>query len=68
MEKKLVYNLPEYAKNYKYVVVNVEDTTGKLWFYGAYNEVARAFEAASEVDFRYIIDADEVDFARTGVL
>lgn len=62
--KKTVYNLPEYAKEYKYIVVNHDEENGDLWFYGAWNDLSGAFAATSEVDFRSILEASEVDLEK----
>ena len=62
--KKTVYNLPEYAKNYKYIVVNHDEETGDLWFYGAWNDVSKASEAVAEVDFRFTLEVSEVDLEK----
>lgn len=62
--KKLVYNLPEYAKDYDYIVVNNAEENGDLWFYGAWNDLSGAFAAATEVDYRFILKASEVDLEK----
>ena len=45
-----INNLPEYAKDCKFVVVTEWD--GSYWFYGGYDpdEESRAYKAAREVD------------------
>lgn len=45
MEK--IENLPEYALEYKYIVCRIVD--GKHWFYGAYNDVLKAANAAQAI-------------------
>lgn len=62
--KKLVYNLPEYAKDYKYIVVNDAEENGDLWFYGAWNDLSGAFAAATEVNYRFVLEASEVDLEK----
>ena len=56
-----INNLPDYAKNYHYIVVTLVEK--ELWFYGAYNDFQRAVEAVEEVkgtDYvRFIITNDE---------
>ena len=42
-----VNNLPEYAKNYNWLVCRVVD--GALWFWGAFNDHDKAFETAMDV-------------------
>ena len=39
-----INNMPEYAKDYKYIVVTNLD--GDLWFWGAYNDRNKANEIA----------------------
>lgn len=41
-----VNNVPEYASEYDYIVCTLVD--GELWFYGAYDDFARANMAAHE--------------------
>ena len=45
MDKK-VNNVPEYAKDYKYIVCTTSDK--ELWFWGAYNDFDDALQAARE--------------------
>ena len=42
-----VNNLPEYAKNYNWLVCRVVD--GELWFWGAFKDHDKAFEVAMDV-------------------
>ena len=43
----MIYNMPEYAKNYDFMAVT---TDGKdFWFYGAYANIERASAAAAEI-------------------
>ena len=43
-----INNLPTYATEYKYIVARAID--GAFWFYGAYNDGAKAEQAAIECD------------------
>lgn len=44
----MINNLPEYAKEYKFIVyIEVDD---EKWFYGAYNNAEKAREVANTVD------------------
>ena len=43
-----INNLPKYAADYKYIVAR--EINGEWWFYGAYNEGAKAEQAAVECD------------------
>lgn len=43
-----INNLPDYAKNYKFIVCSEVDN--ELWFYGAYNDYNRAIDIAIEID------------------
>lgn len=43
----VVNNVPEYAQNYNYWVVN--RVNGELWFWGAWNDRDRANEVALEI-------------------
>ena len=47
MEKKKIHNVPEYAYDYKYVVHSI--VNGEFWFYGAYNDIVKAMEAAAAI-------------------
>lgn len=40
--------LPEYARNYNWIVARVVD--GEAWFYGAYNDEDKAFAVGTEVN------------------
>lgn len=42
-----IQNVPEYAKNYKYIVVRRVD--GELYFWGAWNDRNKAKEVAIEI-------------------
>lgn len=43
-----VKNTPAYAKDYKYIVARL--VGGELWFYGAWDNEAKAQEIANQVD------------------
>jgi len=43
-----VNNLPEYAKNYNWLVCRVVD--GELWFWGAFKDEGKAFEIATNMN------------------
>ena len=49
-----INNLPNYAEDYKYIVVTLVD--GELWFYGAYNDYEKALLVARETSDRMIVD------------
>ena len=42
-----VNNLPEYAKDYSWLVCNVVDD--ELWFWGAFNDHDKAFKVATDI-------------------
>lgn len=44
----MINNLPEYANNYKFIVVRIVD--GERWFWGAFNDYQRAINVAIEID------------------
>ena len=43
-----INNLPEYAKDCKYIVVRLVDN--EVWFWGAYEDLAKAYQSASEIN------------------
>lgn len=43
-----IQNVPEYAKNHKYIIVRQLDND--YWFYGAYDEVEQAQKIAQEIN------------------
>ena len=43
-----ICNLPDYAADAEYIVARRDDD-GKLWFWGAYNDVYTAYKAAREI-------------------
>lgn len=47
MARVKVNNVPEYAEEYRYLVVR--DVEGKLWFWGAWNDENKARTVAREV-------------------
>lgn len=52
-----IQNLPEYAKNRRYVVCTV--VSGSLWFYGAWDNVERAIDARLMLDNAVLIDRED---------
>lgn len=52
-----INNLPNYAKDYDFIVARKCD--GELWFYGAYKTVERAVKVAVEVD-GYVINTPQL--------
>lgn len=44
----IINNIPEYAKNYTYIVARDVDDN-ELWFYGAYNDGVKAQQIADEI-------------------
>lgn len=42
-----IQNLPEYAKNHKYIVARMLDND--YWFYGAYDDIEQAQRIAQEI-------------------
>lgn len=49
-----IYNLPIYAKGYKYIVAR--DIDGELWFWGAWDDRNKANEAALELGNGVVIE------------
>ena len=49
-----VKNLPEYANEYKYIVASQID--GDLWFWGAWNDMKKAINAAEEIGGEVVIN------------
>lgn len=49
-----INNFPEYAKEYKYIVVQRID--GELWFWGAWDDRNKANEAALELGNGVVIE------------
>ena len=49
-----VQNLPEYANEYQYIVASRID--GDLWFWGAWNNMKKAINAAEEIGGEVIIN------------
>lgn len=43
-----IYGLPEYAKDYKFVVYTEDD--GDCWFYGAYADWNKAWNVADSIN------------------
>ena len=44
----MINNLPNYAKDYKFIVYT--EVNGEKWFYGAYNDAQWAREVAAMVE------------------
>ena len=44
----MINNIPAYATEYRFIVYTVVD--GEKWFYGAYNDITRARDAAEMVE------------------
>ena len=42
-----INNLPEYAREYRYIVV--QEIDGELWFWGAWNDGRKASMVAMEI-------------------
>ena len=49
-----VKNLPEYANEYKYIVVS--QINGELWFRGAWNNMKKAIKAAEEIGGKVVMN------------
>ena len=47
-DNKMVKNIPNYAKVYKYIVARYAD--GGWWFYGAYYSEEKAIAVATEIN------------------
>ena len=60
--KKTVKNLYDYARDYEYIVVNIDFETGDRWFYGAWDTLEGCREAIEEVDFREVLRNEEIDW------
>lgn len=44
----MINNMPAYATDYEFLVVRKVDND--LWFWGAYNDHDKAYDAAEEID------------------
>ena len=44
----MIKNLPAYAADYRFIVYRVVD--GEKWFYGAYNDMRKAYDVAAMVE------------------
>ena len=53
---EMIHNVPEYAKNYPYLVVNLVE--GEFQFWGAYKTLTKASEVASTI-CTYVIFKNE---------
>ena len=49
-----VKNLPEYANEYKYIVVSQID--GNLWFRSAWNNMKKAINAAEKIGGKVVMN------------
>ena len=47
---KTIYNVPEYAPRFQFVLYTIDKRTGALWFYGAYSDGVHAGLVAYAVD------------------
>lgn len=52
-----INNLPEYAKNCRYIVVRLNGDDA--WFWGAYEDLAKAYQSANEIN-GIVVVKDEV--------
>lgn len=57
MKIKDIQNVPAYAYEHKYVVANRNDR--KFWFYGAFDDKARAEEVAKTLDNGVVFEVEE---------
>ena len=53
-----VKNLPQYANEYQYIVASRID--GDLWFWGAWNDMKEAINAAEKIDGEVVINNEKV--------
>ena len=44
----MINNLPDYAKDYEFIVARFAD--GEYWFWGAYSDERKACEVAKNID------------------
>ena len=54
MKNIKINNLPDYAQDYRYIVITIVDD--ELWFYGAYNDYEKALLVARETSDRMVVD------------
>jgi hypothetical protein len=47
-----INRVPSYAADYKYIVYRV--VNGQNWFYGAYNDVSKAAQVATEISGLFV--------------
>lgn len=52
-----INNLPEYAKDCKYIVARFVDN--EVWFWGAYEDLAKAYQSASEINGIVVLKGKE---------
>lgn len=52
-----INNLPEYAKDCKYIVVRLVDN--EVWFWGAYEDLEKAYQSASEINGIVVLKGKE---------
>ena len=57
MKIKDIQNVPCYAYEHKYIVANLNDR--KFWFYGAFDDKARAEEVAKTLDNGVVFEVEE---------
>lgn len=55
----MINNLPEYAKEYKYIVVR-ECSPRDFWFWGAYNDRNFANQAAMELGNGVVFHSEDI--------
>lgn len=48
-----VNNVPDKFPKSRYVVVTIDPKTKELWYYGAYDDIVKAQEAAKENEYRF---------------
>ena len=53
----MIHNMPEYAKEYKYIVCTFD--CGDLWFYGAYENKHKAKEVSYAISFGIVVEVCE---------
>lgn len=52
-----IHNMPEYAKEYPYIVCTFD--RGDLWYFGAFEDKNRAKEVAYQSDSRLVVEVCE---------
>lgn len=54
----IINRMPLYAAEYKYIVYR--EVNGQNWFYGAYNDVNKAAQVATEIS-GFVVERGEID-------